>query len=174
MQIDTLSRINHKNFVNLLGYCEEEEPFTRMMVFEYAPNGTLCEHLHGNFSETTMECKSCSSIWGSTLYGSNINVTLCWSVKEVEHLDWGARMRIIMGTAYCLQYMHHDLNPPVAHTNLTSSAIYLTDDYAAKVHIINSHLVTFTTILNSLSYHQLPFAFADCRDHFLFKWGIKI
>lgn len=47
MQIDMLSRINHKNFINLLGYCEENEPFTRMMVFEYAPNGTLFEHLHG-------------------------------------------------------------------------------------------------------------------------------
>lgn len=48
-QITSLSRVNHKNFVNLLGYCEEEQPFTRMMVFEYAPNGTLFEHLHGNF-----------------------------------------------------------------------------------------------------------------------------
>lgn len=38
-----------------------------------------------------------------------------------------------MGTAYCLQYMHHDLNPPVPHSNLNSHAIYLTDDYAAKV-----------------------------------------
>lgn len=46
-QIDSLSRVNHKNFVNLLGYCEENKPFTRMMVFEYAPNGTLFEHLHG-------------------------------------------------------------------------------------------------------------------------------
>lgn len=45
-KISTLSKINHKNFVNLLGFCEEEEPFTRMMVFEYAPNGTLFEHLH--------------------------------------------------------------------------------------------------------------------------------
>uniref|UniRef100_A0A2N9H2B5 Protein kinase domain-containing protein n=1 Tax=Fagus sylvatica TaxID=28930 RepID=A0A2N9H2B5_FAGSY len=71
-----------------------------MMVFEYAPNGTLFEHLH---------------------------------VKEVEHLDWNARIRIIMGTAYCLQYMHHDLNPPVAHANLNSTAIFLTDDYAAKI-----------------------------------------
>ncbi|GJN40603.1 hypothetical protein PR202_gb29847 [Eleusine coracana subsp. coracana] len=44
--IDSLSRINHKNFINLLGYCEEEEPFMRMMVLEYAPNGTLYEHLH--------------------------------------------------------------------------------------------------------------------------------
>ncbi|WVZ69307.1 hypothetical protein U9M48_018113 [Paspalum notatum var. saurae] len=45
-KIDSLSRINHKNFINLLGYCEEEEPFMRMMVMEYAPNGTLYEHLH--------------------------------------------------------------------------------------------------------------------------------
>ncbi|CAD6271233.1 unnamed protein product [Miscanthus lutarioriparius] len=45
-KIDTLSRINHKNFINLLGFCEEEEPFTRMMVLEYAPNGTLYESLH--------------------------------------------------------------------------------------------------------------------------------
>ena len=42
--------MNHKNFINLLGYCQEEQPFTRMMVFEYAPNGTLFEHLHGNLS----------------------------------------------------------------------------------------------------------------------------
>ncbi|KAL2524263.1 Leucine-rich repeat protein kinase family protein [Abeliophyllum distichum] len=98
-KIDILSRVNHKNYVNLIGYCEEDEPFIRMMVFEYAPNGTLFEHLH---------------------------------VKEVEHLDWNARMRIIMGTAYCLQYMH-DLNPPVAHSNLTSKDIFLTDDYAAKI-----------------------------------------
>ncbi|XP_057483328.1 probable inactive receptor-like protein kinase At3g56050 [Actinidia eriantha] len=45
-KIDTLSKMNHKNFVNLIGYCEEEKPFTRMLVFEYAPNGTLFEHLH--------------------------------------------------------------------------------------------------------------------------------
>ncbi|KAH9749046.1 protein MALE DISCOVERER 2 [Citrus sinensis] len=107
-QVDTLSRINHKNFVNLIGYCEDDEPFNRMMVFEYAPNGTVFEHLH---------------------------------IKEMDHLDWNARMRIIMGTAYCLQYMHHELNPPVAHSNLSSHCIYLTDDYAAKVAEI-----CFTTI----------------------------
>ncbi|XP_047327102.1 protein MALE DISCOVERER 2-like isoform X2 [Impatiens glandulifera] len=98
-KIDMLSRINHKNFVNLIGYCEEDQPFTRMMVFEYAPNGSLSEHLH---------------------------------VKEVEHLDWGTRIRIIMGTSYCLHHMH-DLSPPVAHPNLNANHIFLTDDYAAKI-----------------------------------------
>ncbi|KAF9675700.1 hypothetical protein SADUNF_Sadunf09G0059700 [Salix dunnii] len=98
-KIDTLSKMNHKNFVNLIGFCEENEPFTRMMVFEYAPNGTLFEHLH---------------------------------IKEAEHLDWGMRLRIAMGIAYCLEYMHQ-LTPPVAHKNLQSSTIYLTEDYAAKI-----------------------------------------
>lgn len=46
-QITSLSKVSHKNFMNLLGYCEEDQPFTRAMVFEYAPNGTLFEHLHG-------------------------------------------------------------------------------------------------------------------------------
>ncbi|KAI0515570.1 hypothetical protein KFK09_008235 [Dendrobium nobile] len=45
-KMDTISKINHKNFVNLLGYCQEDDPFMRMMVFEYTSNGTLFEHLH--------------------------------------------------------------------------------------------------------------------------------
>uniref|UniRef100_A0A0D9VSX8 Protein kinase domain-containing protein n=1 Tax=Leersia perrieri TaxID=77586 RepID=A0A0D9VSX8_9ORYZ len=45
-KITRLSKVSHKNFMNLLGYCEDEQPFTRVMVFEYAPNGTLFEYLH--------------------------------------------------------------------------------------------------------------------------------
>ncbi|CAN4105605.1 unnamed protein product [Withania somnifera] len=98
-KIDSLSRINHKNFLNLIGYCEDDEPFTRMMVFEYATNGTLFEHLHD---------------------------------EELEHLDWAARIRAIMGTAYCLEYMHN-LNPPLSHSDVNSRSIFFSDDYAAKV-----------------------------------------
>ncbi|KAL4333364.1 hypothetical protein GQ457_07G033660 [Hibiscus cannabinus] len=98
-KIDALSKVNHKNFVNLIGYCEENVPFTRMMVFEYAPNGTLFEHLH---------------------------------IREAEHLDWGMRLRIAMGIVYCLEHMHQ-LTPPIAHRNLQSCSVYLTEDYAAKI-----------------------------------------
>ncbi|KAL8170652.1 hypothetical protein V2J09_022456 [Rumex salicifolius] len=41
-----LARLNHENTGKLLGYCKEDSPFTRMLVFEYAPNGTLSDHLH--------------------------------------------------------------------------------------------------------------------------------
>ncbi|GJT07118.1 inactive receptor-like serine/threonine-protein kinase [Tanacetum coccineum] len=40
-KIEILLEVNHENFVNLIGYCEEQNPFTRMMVFEYAPNGKI-------------------------------------------------------------------------------------------------------------------------------------
>lgn len=43
--------MNHKNFLNVIGYCHEDEPFNRMLVFEYAPNGSLFEHLHDQDAE---------------------------------------------------------------------------------------------------------------------------
>ncbi|KAL4585728.1 hypothetical protein LXL04_010352 [Taraxacum kok-saghyz] len=98
-KIEMLSRVNHKNFVNLIGYCKEDKPFCRMMVFEYTPSGSLSDNLH---------------------------------VQGLEHLDWSARMRIILGVAYCLQCMH-DLTPPVVPMDLNTKMIYLTNDYAAKV-----------------------------------------
>ncbi|XP_024526900.1 protein MALE DISCOVERER 2 [Selaginella moellendorffii] len=99
-KIEALARMKHTHLVNLLGYCAEEEPFARMLLFEYVPNGTLSEHLH--------------------------NV-------DSDHLDWTTRMRIVMGAAYGLEYMHHELVPPASHSNFDSFAIYLTEDYAAKL-----------------------------------------
>ncbi|KZV34940.1 inactive receptor-like serine/threonine-protein kinase [Dorcoceras hygrometricum] len=138
-KIDTLSRVNHKNFVSLLGYCEEEEPFTRMMIFEYAPNGTLFEHIH---------------------------------IREAEHLDWEARLRIAMGVAYCLGHMH-SLTPALTHKNLTSSSIHLTEDYAAKLADfafwdekasaetetnVSSNVYSFGVLLYEIITGKLPYA----------------
>ncbi|XP_039057339.1 inactive receptor-like serine/threonine-protein kinase At2g40270 isoform X1 [Hibiscus syriacus] len=135
-KIDTLSKVNHKNFVNLLGYCEETKPFTRMMVFEYAPNGTLFEHLH---------------------------------IQESEHLDWMARLRIIMGMAYCLEHMHQ-LNPPTLQKNISSSAVVLTEDYAAKISdpcftnlsdtppaTLGSNVYTFGVLLFEMVTGRMPY-----------------
>ncbi|KAF5939809.1 hypothetical protein HYC85_020976 [Camellia sinensis] len=40
-EVADLARLNHENTGKLLGYCTESKPFTRMLVFEYASNGTL-------------------------------------------------------------------------------------------------------------------------------------
>nr|CAB3464964.1 unnamed protein product [Digitaria exilis] len=45
-KVEALSKVNHKNLMNLVGYCEDEKSFIRMMVFEYVSNGSLFERLH--------------------------------------------------------------------------------------------------------------------------------
>lgn len=99
-KVESLSQMKHQNLVNLLGYCAEEEPFIRMLVFEYVPNGTVHEHLHN---------------------------------RESEHLDWETRMRIIMGVAYALDYMHHGFDSPVTHTKPDTKSVFLLEDFSAKV-----------------------------------------
>ncbi|KAL2613614.1 hypothetical protein R1flu_025306 [Riccia fluitans] len=102
-KVQDLARMKHPNVVSLLAYCSEDEPFERMLVFEYAPNGTVHDHLH--------------SSGGS----------------PADFLDWPARMKIIMGAAYGLNYMHNELDPPVTHVRFGSTCVYLTEGYSAKV-----------------------------------------
>uniref|UniRef100_A0A0A9HUQ1 Protein kinase domain-containing protein n=1 Tax=Arundo donax TaxID=35708 RepID=A0A0A9HUQ1_ARUDO len=130
-KVSVLSRVNHKNFMNLLSYCTCNEPFTRMMVFEYAPCGSLFEHLH---------------------------------IREAEDLDWPTRLRIIMGIAYCLEHMSQ-LDPPVMPTTLSSSSIYLTDDYAAKISDIKFWKDNKDTALRNSSTNQ---------QSIVYKFGILL
>ena len=101
--VKALARMNHPHLVNLIGYCSQEEPWTRIFIFEYASNGTLYDHLHNKDN------------------------------KETEHLTWAARMRVIVGAACGLKYMHHELMPPTSHVNFGADTVFLTDDYSAKV-----------------------------------------
>ncbi|KAF3974837.1 hypothetical protein CMV_001854 [Castanea mollissima] len=99
-EVADLARLNHENTGKLLGYCKESTPFTRMLVFEYASNGTLYEYLH---------------------YG------------EGCQFSWTMRMKIIIGIARGLKYLHTELEPPFTISELNSSAIYLTEDFSPKL-----------------------------------------
>ncbi|XP_056689352.1 probable LRR receptor-like serine/threonine-protein kinase At1g63430 [Spinacia oleracea] len=104
-EVADLARLNHENAGKLLGYCRESPPFTRMLVFEYACNGTLYEHLHFMFAD-----------------------------GEGCQLSWTRRMKIIIGIARGLRDLHTELNPPFTISELNSSAVYLTEDFSPKVY----------------------------------------
>ncbi|XP_047940352.1 probable LRR receptor-like serine/threonine-protein kinase At1g63430 [Salvia hispanica] len=99
-EVADLARLNHQNTGKLLGYCRVSSPFTRMLVFEYASNGTLHEHLY---------------------YG------------EGSQFSWTRRMKIIIGIAQGLKYLHTQLDPPFTILELNSSSVYLTDDFTPKL-----------------------------------------
>lgn len=40
-----LWEIQHRNLVTLLGYCQESG--SQILVYEYLPNGSVCNHLYG-------------------------------------------------------------------------------------------------------------------------------
>ncbi|WOL14039.1 receptor-like serine/threonine-protein kinase ALE2 isoform X2 [Canna indica] len=53
--------------------------------------------------------------------------------KETAPLDWNTRMRIALGAARGLAYLHEDSSPRVIHRDFKSSNILLEHDYTPKV-----------------------------------------
>lgn len=53
--------------------------------------------------------------------------------KEASPLDWCARMKIALGAARGLAYLHEDSSPRVIHRDYKSSNILLEHDFTAKV-----------------------------------------
>ncbi|KAI4369576.1 hypothetical protein MLD38_018001 [Melastoma candidum] len=59
-EVEYFSEVRHRNLVNLLGYCIDDG--LQMLVFEYLPNGSMCNHLYGQDSSTKLEFKQRISI----------------------------------------------------------------------------------------------------------------
>lgn len=53
--------------------------------------------------------------------------------RETAPLDWGARIKIALGAARGLSYLHEDSSPRVIHRDFKSSNILLEHDFTPKV-----------------------------------------
>ncbi|KAL6651745.1 hypothetical protein ACP70R_010670 [Stipagrostis hirtigluma subsp. patula] len=126
-----LARLNHENIAKFLGYCRESDPFSRMLVFEYASNGTLYEHLH---------------------YG------------EGAQLSWLRRMKIAIGIAQGLRYLHTELQPPFAISELNSNSVYVTEDFTPKLVDFECWKVMFSKHVKSSSHFNSKASFPGNGD----------
>lgn len=52
-ELESLSRLHHKNLVRLLGFCEDCNE--RVLIYEYMENGTLHDHLHNPQSSSPLK-----------------------------------------------------------------------------------------------------------------------
>ncbi|OEL38573.1 LRR receptor-like serine/threonine-protein kinase HSL2 [Dichanthelium oligosanthes] len=111
-EADVLGHIRHSNIVKLLCcLCRAE---TKLLVYEFMDNGSLDKWLHGQ-----------KWLAGSAMARAP-------SVRRVP-LDWPTRVRVAVGAARGLYYMHHECSPPIVHRDIKSSNILLDSELNAKV-----------------------------------------
>ncbi|XP_043817832.1 proline-rich receptor-like protein kinase PERK5 [Manihot esculenta] len=78
-EVKTISRTRHRNIVEVVGYCSEEAD--RLIVYEFVANNCLKSHLYVGRRQQKM---------------------------VTAPIDWPTRMKIALGTAEGLAYLHVD------------------------------------------------------------------
>ncbi|CAA2978211.1 probable receptor kinase At2g42960 [Olea europaea subsp. europaea] len=63
----------------------------------------------------------------------NLEQWLHGAMRQHGSLTWEARMKVLLGTAKALAYLHEAIEPKVVHRDIKSSNILIDDDFNAKV-----------------------------------------
>lgn len=102
-EVKILGSIRHANIVKLL--CSVSGPECKLLVYEYVENGSLDSWLHSRQRDQSGR----------------------------PSLSWLTRLKIAVGVARGLCYMHHDCFPAVIHRDVKSSNILIDMEFQAKI-----------------------------------------
>ncbi|KAL0454172.1 UNVERIFIED_CONTAM: putative LRR receptor-like serine/threonine-protein kinase [Sesamum latifolium] len=105
LELELFSKVSHPRFVPLLGHCLENEN-EKFLVYKHMPNGDLSSAL---FKKTNPDDDS------------------------LQSLDWITRLKIAIGAAEGLTYLHHECTPPLVHRDVQASSILLDDRYEVRL-----------------------------------------
>ncbi|KAM3287616.1 putative LRR receptor-like serine/threonine-protein kinase [Capsicum chacoense] len=109
LELDFFSKVSHSRLVPLLGHCLESEN-EKFLVYKYMPNGDLASSL---FRKKNTDDDS------------------------LQSLDWITRLKIAVGAAEGLSYLHHECNPPLVHRDVQASSILLDDKFEVRFGSLN-------------------------------------
>ncbi|XP_028783238.1 pto-interacting protein 1-like [Neltuma alba] len=137
-QVSTVSRLRHENVIELVGYCVEGS--FRALAYEYAPKGSLHDILHGRKGDR--------------------------GAHPGPVLSWAQRVKIAVGVAKGLEYLHEKAETRIVHRHIKSSNILLFDDDVSKIadfDLSNQSpdevaRVHSTRVLGTFGYHAPEFA----------------
>uniref|UniRef100_A0A2P2JD26 non-specific serine/threonine protein kinase n=2 Tax=Rhizophora mucronata TaxID=61149 RepID=A0A2P2JD26_RHIMU len=63
----------------------------------------------------------------------NLDQWLHGGMRQYGYLTWEGRMKILLGTAKALAYLHEAIEPKVVHRDIKSSNILIDDNFEAKI-----------------------------------------
>ncbi|KAM5566184.1 hypothetical protein ABKV19_019920 [Rosa sericea] len=120
-----LGQLRHPNIVKLIGYCCEEEH--RLLVYEYIARGSLEDQL--------FRSEFLISIF-LDIYINQLPTLLVLIDQRLlgysAALPWSTRMKIAVGAAKGLAFLHED-HRPVIFRDFKTSNVLLDSDYTAKL-----------------------------------------
>jgi interleukin-1 receptor-associated kinase 1 len=112
-EVSIISRIRHRNLVQLQGWCHEKGSL--LLVYDYMPNGSLDKLLEGRGGGAV--AKDAPATGGGLL-------------------PWDVRQKILKGVAAALAYLHDDCQQCVLHRDVKPSNVLLDAKF-------NPHLADF-------------------------------
>lgn len=105
VELEFFSKVSNVRLVPLIGHCLENED-EKFLVYKYVPNGDLSASL---FKKVKTDDDG------------------------LQSLDWITRLKIALGAAEGLSFLHHDCTPPLVHRDVQASSILLDDKFEVRL-----------------------------------------
>lgn len=108
-EFEFVSRVMHLRLVPFIGYCsnDKDDRFRKLLVYKHMDFGDL---------STAFSRKS-----------------LPESDDGLQSLDWITRLKIAIGVAEALCYLHNDCGPPFVHRDVRATSILLEDNFEVRL-----------------------------------------
>ncbi|CAN1253768.1 Probable LRR receptor-like serine/threonine-protein kinase At1g63430 [Linum perenne] len=122
--------------IAVISFCIKEEHWSGYLELYFQREvADLARLNHENAGKLLGYCKESSPFTRMLVFEYSSNGTLNEHLHYGEEcqLSWTRRMRIVIGIARGLKYLHTELDPPFTISELNSSAVYLTDDFSPKL-----------------------------------------
>ncbi|KAG1368502.1 putative LRR receptor-like serine/threonine-protein kinase [Cocos nucifera] len=105
MELNLFAKVSHARLVPFVGHCLEKED-EKLLVYKLMPNGDLSSALYTRSGREE---------------------------EGLRSLDWIKRLKIAIGMAEALCFLHHECSPPLVHRDVQASSILLDDKYEVRL-----------------------------------------